>query len=172
MTLTDADIPKGIFDLYPYNFEANIRLILSEDSGFLYSLIVKNAGDDPLPISPGLHPYWAVDHPYKPSIRTEGIAGFNASSIEWDSNPPDNRYSYNGKVTLYLPDKTITIEDITEGDPVIKKMVVWSQKPAMSDFDFVCFEPVCGDDMAFYDDPIIIQPDQEWHMQLRFTVTV
>lgn len=170
LILTDKNITPESAKLYPYAFEAVISCQLLSIPGFTYQLQVKNTGATSLPISPGIHPYWAISHQAKQLIKTNGIPGFDASQIDWDTNPPDNRYDYQGAVTLQFPEHKLVIEDITVSGPVIKKIVVWSQKPDLPDHNFVCFEPVCGNDMAFYENPIMVEPNNSWNMKLQFIV--
>jgi galactose mutarotase-like enzyme len=135
---------------------------------------VLNAGDQVLPLSPGLRPYWAVNHADKRRIRIEGIEGFDATKKDsdsggsmWDVKPPDDAYSYNGKIVIHLPGVQITLEDITGNGPVIRNVAVWSQTPQKADYNFVCVEPVCGLDDAIHDSPISVPSGQAFDMKIR-----
>lgn len=155
---------------YGYPFQANILVTFQEDPVLTYKLTVRNTGSTPMPVSPGLHPYWAIPHEHKKDMKIVGLPGFNAQSFDWDKNPPDNPYDYSEKITISIPGRMISIEDISEPG-VIKHIVVWSQTPQKEDFHFVCVEPVCGYMNALDSSPILIQPGREWNMVLRFTVT-
>lgn len=173
LTLNQNAISEEARKLYPYNFETSIEVEAAEDGSLLYSLNVKNTDSKPIPIAPGLHPYWAIPHSEKPNIQTEGLAGFNAASIDWDHHPPDTEYDFNGKVVIKTASKTITIEDLTP-TPVVGKMVVWSQTPKNGDgeeqdHNFVCFEPITKGDNALANNPIKMEPGKEWNMNLKFS---
>lgn len=168
--LKAGDISQDARSEYPYQFSARI-IIEAVGTGLIYSLEIKNCGSEPMPVSPGLHPYWAVAHDLKKKVTIKGLEEFNASQTDWDQNPPDNIYPFKGEVVLVLPDKSISIDDITGNEePVIKHIVVWSQSLSEDDYDFICVEPVTGTHKALVKDPILIKPDEEWRMKLRFSV--
>lgn len=169
MKLTNADLASDAQKEYPHQFEAMI-VVQQGKKSIEYSLHVKNTGTEDLPISPGLHPYWAVPHKDKKGISIEGLPKFHANLVDWDSNPPDIGYPYQGKIVVHLPNRQITIEDITPQQPVITHIVVWSQTPKQDDYHYVCIEPVCGYNHAFDMHPILIKPGKDWQMKLRFSV--
>lgn len=169
MKLSNGDISEEARAVYPHQFGAAIAVEVGEDGSLNYSLDVENRGEGNLPITPGLHPYWAIPQEDKRKISTQGIEGFNASEVDWDANPPDTVYDFNGKAVVILPEKQITIEDITPTGPVVKSIVAWSQTPEKPDYNFVCFEPITGGDNAINSDPILIPPKGNWNMSLKFT---
>jgi galactose mutarotase-like enzyme len=168
LQLTDKDISDQERSVYPYKFETTIEVEAAEDGSLLYSLKIKNTGDEEMPIAPGLHPYWRVFHGDKDRISTIGIEGFEATSFDWDNDPPDNEYNLSRRAIIVLPYRTITIEDITP-DPTVEKMVVWSQTPQKPDSNFVCFEPITRGDSALANNPIRVPAGREWNMNLRFS---
>lgn len=156
---------------FPHPFDSMVAVTADNDGSLLYDLTVTNPGTEDLPLSPGLHPYWAINHADKGSIRVEGLSGFDASKIDWDHNPPDTEYDYTGPVTVIFPNRQIRIEDQTPGGPVIKKIVAWSQTPDKDDSDFACFEPVSGGDNTINENPILVKPGASWNMRIKFTAT-
>jgi galactose mutarotase-like enzyme len=170
LRLNSGDIDETARQEYPHAFAATVIIQIEADGSLLYHLHVDNTGEQELPLSPGLHPYWAVDHSAKPRINISGIAGFDAASIDWTNAPPDDGFGYGGKVSVELPGKTITIEDVTAGGTVVSNMVVWSQSPQADDYNFVCVEPVCGLANAVHEHPILVAPGGEFDMQIRFGV--
>lgn len=169
MTLNTDAISDEAKSTYPYEFETTIEVKVAENGSLLYSLKVKNLGDKDMPITPGLHPYFAIPHGDKTKVETEGIEGFDATSFDWDTNPPDNAYDFSGKAVIKMPKKQIVIEDITPKGRVVGKMVVWSQAPEESDYNFTCFEPVTKDENSLANDPILVPAGSEWNMNLRFS---
>jgi galactose mutarotase-like enzyme len=150
---------------YKYDYEAQIDLTLEEDS-FIYQLTVRNVGDKTLPISPGLHPYWEVKHDLKKEVTIEGIEGFDAKEFDWDNNPPDHYYKFEKVVRIHLPDKIISIKDLS-GE--CQNIVVWSQPLEKPDHDFICVEPVTRVNYGLEENPITIKPGESWEMKLRFS---
>lgn len=172
MVLTDGNISEEARQEYPYPFEAAITIEAADDGSFIYKLDVKNTGTGDLPLSPGLHPYFAINHADKQKVTVDGIPDFDASSVAWDTNPPDTVFPYTGKTTVNIPGRKISIEDITEGGPVIEHAVVWSQTPQKDDYNFVCVEPITGGDNAIHDNPKKVAPGQEWSMAIRFSASI
>jgi galactose mutarotase-like enzyme len=168
MELSSNDVSPDAKQEYPYPFITHITVELKENS-VQYTLSVTNPGKSDLPISPGLHPYWAVDHAQKKDVRIDGVPDFNSRTVDWETSPPDIGYSYKEKTVVHLPNRNITIEDITPGGPIITHLVVWSQTPAKDDYHFVCVEPVCGYIGAFDAHPIMIASGRTWKMNIRFS---
>jgi len=110
----------------------------------VYDLRVVNTGNQDLPLSPGLHPYWRVNNRDKSKIKIDGIEGFDATQIDWDNNPPDTLYDYNGPVTVILPDKRVAIEDITDGKPQVKKIVTGRKNLKKTIMIFCAWSPFAG----------------------------
>ncbi|HLL60386.1 MAG TPA: hypothetical protein VK338_01595 [Candidatus Nitrosocosmicus sp.] len=171
MTLTSDDISEEAANEYPYSFDAAIIVEVEEDGSMLYHLQVRNMGTENLPLSPGLHPYWKINHNDKPKMKIEGLNGFDATQEEWDTNPPDTPYEYNGKITIDLPDRVITIEDVTDNQPVVEHVMVWSQTPEKDDFNLVCVEPVTRLHNAIHENPINVAPGDEFNMKIRFSTS-
>jgi galactose mutarotase-like enzyme len=170
LELTDKDIAPDAKAEYPYAFKVNILIQLTAEGNIVYTLKVFNPDNQPLPIVPGLHPYFAVNHNHKSGIIISGISGFDATRIDWDNHPPDNVYDYQGKITLHLKDKQITIEDITPGNKPVKHIVVWSQPKTSDDFNFICVEPVCGQMYDLDNQPVLIKPGEKWEMIIQFKI--
>lgn len=154
---------------YPFHFRATIDLTIADTGSFVYALKVENLDEKPLPIAPGLHPYWAVSHSDKAKIEIDGIPDFHADEIDWEKNPPDIGYQYTGKCFVKFPTHSVSIQDLSN-PPVITHLVIWTQKPDQDDFHFLCVEPVCGYKGAYDTNPILITPAATWHMQMQFVV--
>ena len=77
MKLTDRDINDEAKKEFPDPFDATITVTAEPSGCLLYSLSVKNPGAEELLISPGLHPYWAIIHAQKRTIKIDGITGFD-----------------------------------------------------------------------------------------------
>jgi galactose mutarotase-like enzyme len=167
MTLDSKDLPKPIRQEYDYDFKTEVSFSLKKNQ-LLYCLSVENTGLKNMPISPGLHPYWAINHKDKTKVKTT-IPGFSPNDFDWDNSPPDNTYLFPGKTEISFPEIKITIEDITP-QPVVKYMVVWSQPINKPDFNFICFEPICGPAGSISQKNIVVKPLEKWRMKLKFEV--
>jgi galactose mutarotase-like enzyme len=170
MILTNKDLPGDAKKEYPYPFYAVIEIEIRDSAELHYTLKVTNTGTANLPISPGLHPYWAVPHQDKKLMSIDGIPEFDTKKVEWDAIPPDIGYPYTGKTVINLSGKKISIEDVTPSGPVIHHIVVWSQTPKQDDFNYVCVEPVTGYIHALDTHPIIVKPKETWQMKITFSV--
>lgn len=168
LRLGDRDISEEAKAKFPFRFATSIEVQAAQDGSLIYSLKVQNQDQIDMPITPGVHPYWAVPQADKQSIQTEGIQGFDAASIDWDTTPPDTVYGFDGRALVKFPSRQISIEDITPGG-VIRHLVVWSQTPQKPDFNFVCFEPITAGDNAINTNPILVPAGGEWNMNLRFS---
>ena len=155
---------------YPYSFEADLIITLHENGTMDYILSVINRDTKDIPISPGIHPYWDIAHEEKKNIAVPDLKDFDAASVDWDKNPPDIAYPFEKKVDVHFPDRTIEIEDISPHNKKIRHLVVWSQPIDKPDYNFVCFEPVCGDNYTIDDNPILVSPQKNWVMKLKFSV--
>lgn len=164
MMIDNNNANQAMMNGYHYNFEATINLSIEENS-FIYQLIVKNTGEKHLPIAPGLHPYWEVKHELKKDVTIEGIKHFDATEFDWDLNPPDNHYGFDKVVRIHLPDKIVSIKDLSG---VCENIVVWSQPLEKPDHDFICVEPITRVNGLDHN-PIKIEPQKTWEMKLRFS---
>ncbi len=170
MSLSSTHIKPEYREVFPYLFHTTITIAIRNEFSFSYTLKVLNLGRIPMPISPGLHPYWSVPHESKKDLRIEGITGFDAAGIDWSERPPDTAFAYAGKTEVISPDRRISIQDITPGKEQVRHIVVWSQKTDQDDFDFVCVEPICGYNNAFVESPISVPAGADWQMELEFAV--
>lgn len=168
MKLTSSDISEDAQKEYPYAFEADLTITLHENGALDYELSVTNDDTKEIPISPGIHPYWDIAHQEKKNITVTGLDEFDAAVVDWDKNPPDIAYPFDKKCVLHFPDWNIAIEDKSLHHQKTSHIVVWSQPIDKPDYNFVCFEPVCGVNYAIDENPILLSPNEEWKMKLHF----
>jgi galactose mutarotase-like enzyme len=74
IVLSNSDISDAARIYYPYPFEVYVDIELSH-STLTYTLRVTNTGLKDMPISPGLHPYWAVPHAQKKTYANQRNRG-------------------------------------------------------------------------------------------------
>jgi galactose mutarotase-like enzyme len=161
LSITQKDITPDMQEAYPYHFEANLILQLIDD-GFSYKLRVKNNGHLPMPIASGIHPYFNVPHIQKPFITIDNSI-FDGKAIDWNNIDKNSHfYPFTNHITINTDRYKVTIKDLNN---VCTRLVVWSQDEQQ---DFVCIEPICKDFNAVNTDPIWVQRDVEWVMELQF----
>jgi galactose mutarotase-like enzyme len=154
---------------YPFEFELSLSVYLQGENQFIYNLITTNTGNKPLPIAPGIHPYFPVSHVQKKSVIIPEIPSFDAQSFDWE-NPRDGTfYDFEGLAKIQFPDKTITL-DTRQSEIDYQHLVVWSQYPEQPDSDFICFEPFSRDTNAINTDPILVAPGKSLESKIIFEV--
>ena len=148
-SLLSSDIP----DMFGYEWQWSIEnsITLAGKSVELRYTIA-NTGDNELPISFGLHPYWAIPL-WDKSVLVWGFAGGDiiAQDIE--------NWSSGGTTRIDMPSDGIvrvTIPWIGEltlhVSPDFRRLWIWS----LPGQDFVCIEPMMGDDGNIVQDPVMI----------------
>jgi len=168
LEITEQSLTPEIAKLYPYQFKAQIQVQV-HDHAFTYTLSVQNTGTNPLPIAPGLHPYWTLAHDRKKEVVAEHYPEILLAEINWDKNPPDDEFAFENPVTITFPTHQVVMEDLSE---VITKLVVWSQPVDAPDHDFICFEPVTLARKSFDSSPILVQPGETWTMKINFKINL
>jgi len=172
MFITDSDISDAAKKDYPYRFEAVIELTLIEPSTLQYTLQVKNTGDTPLPISPGLHPYWSISQDAKKKLVVDGVTGFDAHVVDWDKAPPDADFTFHNPTSFHTDKYSVAMTDTSPNGEKVKQITIWSQSLDKADHDFVCIEPICGIRGGYISDPVQISPNEQWEMTVRFEAQI
>lgn len=138
LTSSDATRPN-----YPYEFVFTAHIVAGEGT-LVYTLTIENSGDEVMPIAPGFHPYFAVQQQDKAKLVVESLAGFDASTVKWDTNPPDAPYPFPHSVSIQFPGqgRLLIAEVPGEDGYALSEMQVWSEPASAPDHNFVCFEPI------------------------------
>jgi len=166
LRLTEDDILPEHRQIYPYKFIADLKIKAYENK-LDYILEVRNTDQKDLPLSPGLHPYWPVKHEKKFKIKLIDFPQFNSQDIDWQKNPPDNLYGFNGKFIANFPEYQLIITDLSHN---FSHLQIWSQNSTMPDFNFVCFEPVTRPKNGINDNPFLIKSNDTTKFHLQFTI--
>jgi galactose mutarotase-like enzyme len=153
---------------YPYDFDTCIEIKILENR-LVFSLIVVNRGDLPLPIAPGIHPYFPVSHDQKKSIQTS-LSDFDFTTTDWDnfSKAEFTDFTAN-KFQFQFPDYRLTITE-TSPRKTVDHLVIWSQGQGHKDLDFICLEPFTRETNAINTNPILV--DKTWQMEVTFEVNM
>ena len=171
LKLTDEDISPEFRQKYPYKFITDLK-ISAINNQLDYLFIVKNLSNTDLPLSPGLHPYWPVEHSKKIEIKLNNFPEFNPATIDWDNNPPNSLYNFDGEFIANFPDYQLKITEIKENNiSYFKHLQIWSQNKSFPDFNYVCFEPVTRPPDGINQDPILIKPNLTAKFHLLFEIT-
>jgi galactose mutarotase-like enzyme len=172
LELSHNDISQQMQKCYPFEFLAMIRIELLNPTLLSYTLTVENTNKDTaLPIAPGLHPYFPLQHVKKPELKLrDTIQKYDLKHIDWESEMEGNFYNWKGnQATMDLPEMMITIEEKGE-HKWYENLVVWSQSETNRDHDFVCVEPFTRTTNAINADPIVVQPGCTWSTTIEFGV--
>ena len=142
----EADMFRGL--------AATLRYELAEDERSLTAtLIVENRGDSPMPVSPGFHPYFAVD---PADVRLNGTA------IDLADFEPYKDYLDTNEMMLETAGRTIKIASGT-----LRHMVVWTNLQA----DFLCVEPTLSGHSFNSTRPSDFMLEPKTHIQYEFTIS-
>ncbi|MEM1312781.1 MAG: hypothetical protein AAGF07_04960 [Patescibacteria group bacterium] len=168
LSLNHSQINSEIQLAYPFEFELKLNLVI-EDNNLIYSLQTKNTGSQKLPIAPGIHPYFPIQHSQKNNLKIEQVPEFEANSFDWENIQNGTFFDFNGLAEIEFPDKKLTI-DSSKSDIDFQHLVVWSQNQSKPDSDFVCFEPFSRSTNAINTNPILIKPGELKEVRIRFAV--
>jgi len=184
ISLSNMDISKEMQTAYPFQFEVIVKVEISMTNKLKYTMEVKNLGDQNLPISPGLHPYFPIQHQHKPDLKiicpsissksglteVEADVLFDGKDINWDRPSKGFFNNFDKTATIIFPDKQILLTELGKKSE-FKNLVVWSQNLEEKDFNFVCVEPFTRGTNAINDYPILVQPRKVWSTTLEFFQT-
>src|SRR5712691_4574563 len=159
---------------YPYDFTFTATIVAGEKT-LTYTLTMENRSDEVMPIAPGFHPYFAVAQQDKAKLAVDGLPGFEAAALDWETNPPDNPNPFLHHVTIQFPDRGIlTIaERPSDAQYLLANMQVWTEPVSAPDHEFVCFEPTVSSEDALNrpTDRLNMAPHSSQQIVLQLTAT-
>jgi galactose mutarotase-like enzyme len=168
MILTPQDISLEMQNAYPFDFEAKIKLQLAGNN-LVYTLQIANHGDKPMPIAPGIHPYFPIQHNQKSNLIINKLQSYDSKNIDWEKESNGYFYNFDDSVEIVFPNGSVL--DIKQADQKeFNYLVVWSQTPTNPDSDFVCIEPFTRYTNAINDDPIIVSTDEIWSSEIIYSI--
>jgi len=140
---------------YPFHFLAEQTCTILP-CGIEIELCVFNSGEEPMPISPGWHPYFNCPGPEKSNVQS-GLVAIDQNQFgnqrEFDFGivaPPDGRANFRipelGSLTLSF-------------SPEMRHLQFWSQPGK----DFICIEPFTGPNNTINTDRRIDIPPGQAH---------
>jgi len=149
-TLASDSATRSVF---PFAFEYASEGEFSDDSALTIRQVVSNTGAEPMPVSMGLHPYFAAVHDRRRDVRFDFPGGERVAREygHW-TNGGTTKIDNPGALAVGIPGLgTIRMEV----SPEYRKVFVWSEGP---EDDYVCIEPVMRDDGGLVADPEMIPP--------------
>jgi galactose mutarotase-like enzyme len=184
INLMNQDISPEMQAAYPFQFEVTIKVEINHADMLKYTMEVKNLGDKSLPIAPGLHPYFPIQHELKQDLKILSPAQtsadsklseiqedilFDGNNINWEQ--PSNGFfnNFDKEATIIFPDKQIKITECSEKSE-FEHLVIWSQNEQEKDYNFVCVEPFTRTTNAINDHPILVHPGKTWVTTLEFSI--
>ena len=172
---------------YPFKFQFVVTHQLQAD-GLSIELSIHNRSNEPMPISPGIHPYFSVDDPATVTVTTKADFGHNnlndyQKEILTDAKCFEIANEKDGIKTLqihsnpdqHLPDHGLKVTRLTRGNQravsidcdlsIFKMMTIWRKTPEAK---YICVEPANFKN-GLNIKPNWIAPDETVETQIRMT---
>jgi len=145
---------------FPFEFVATITVALSSDGKLHHTILVTNLGKNTMPISPGLHPYFAIQHHHKNQVEVSTGTNWNGHTIDWNTWTGSDFLPAAPTTTAHLHSNTITITH----DTSISTIVIWSGEAK----DYICIEPITQPFNSINSNPILIPHKSNWKSEVVF----
>ena len=162
-TLRASNLPETWRKKFPYAFATTLNITLDANT-LRYEWHVENLDTKPIPIAPGLHPYFPLLHPRKGSLRTTPTLDLSPLATDEELST-GIKYPYTD-LTTYFPNYILSIRC----HPQPELLVAWTQPPTKPDTDFVCLEPFMRGTNGINKNPIWIEPEANWTWEVEFKV--
>lgn len=169
LQLSSQNLPQEYKEVYPFEFNLILEVEINHVNTLIYNLVLENTGNTNLPIAPGIHPYFVVDHKLKNTLKIAEIPEFKSAETNWEVQNDGTFFNFKNHATIQFPDKYLTITETTRPSQ-FENLVVWSQTNSDTDFNFVCFEPFTRQTNAINDNPILVHPEKMWKVSFEFRV--
>jgi galactose mutarotase-like enzyme len=149
-TLTSDEGTKRVF---PFGFVLSLEASFDEEGTVTITQSVTNTGNEDLPVSMGLHPYFAVPHDRRSELKFDFEGGdIIANNIEKWTNNGTTMIDNPGTFRMSVPGLGVLVMEIS---PEYSHILVWSSGP---DAEYVCIEPVMRPVGGLVDDPALVGP--------------
>ncbi|MBC7472550.1 MAG: hypothetical protein H7196_04825 [candidate division SR1 bacterium] len=169
LILITQDISLEMQKIYPFHFKVKIKLELL-DNRLTYTLQISNHGENPMPIAPGIHPYFPIKHTQKSKMTVNNLRGYDSNKINWNEKNDGIFYNFDKFVKVCFPDsRSLQLEQGDQKD--FNYLVFWSQLQDNVDHDFICIEPFTRKTNAINDDPILLKPMETWSNSIAFILS-
>jgi len=169
LVLQDQPITR---DAYPFRFRLQLEVRLAPRA-LEIGVTLENSGEEAMPFSFGLHPYFAVSAPQ--NVRVEGLPSqcFDHLTMAETATAPQMERIGQGIDLLTRPAGTVRLVDGADGSAIelqpshpFDLVVLWSEPPR----PMVCLEPWTGPRQALIsgDRRLVVEPGQRLELQSRF----
>ncbi len=166
MRLNSKNLKREWEEAFNYDYTLEIEIIFLHNQ-LIYKLSLTNLGKDSIPIAPGIHPYFPVEHNQKKTIKTN-LRDFDFGSTDWDDFNTAKFTDFTSEVMHFeFPEYKLKISE-TSPQKTIDNLVIWSQMEPQKDVDFICLEPFTRATNGINTDPILVE--DTWSMQVCFEV--
>ncbi|NDK10246.1 hypothetical protein GW846_05730 [Candidatus Gracilibacteria bacterium] len=127
---------------FPFSFEIECKITLIQGScSIIYTVI--NTGETEFPLTPGLHPYFKINN--KLELTFSKLTDVIQSKIHIWANNGTISLKNVSQICISEKSKNLTIESLG----ILNDFWIWSMK----DKDFICIEPVYGDEGSLIKNP-------------------
>lgn len=146
---------------FPYSFKLLLNIQLWEKSCHI-SCQVRNIWESSFPIAPWFHPYFLCNNKSEFSFwnLTENI------QKDYDIWSQDGTIQVHNTKELIFEDTGNTKISLRSSG-ILNDFWIWSMK----DKDFICIEPVYGDEGLFTKEPYILEPNKEIDFWMKLSCT-
>lgn len=163
------------FKVFPYEFVLKMKSKIGEKGDITLIQEVENKGENEMPVSMGLHPYFNVPEGKKEEIKFDFDGGENIENDlqDWLENPDKKdekdflRRIDNPKeeIKITIPGIGTIKMDISEE---YEKIWIWTER----DKNFICVEPVMRDnqDGKIINNPEIIQGGETYSANVKYSL--
>ena len=148
---------------YKYPFILEMEGLLDGPGKFRLTQSVRNAAplsSTPveMPVAMGLHPYFRVPKGMRDKISFDFPRGkiLDQNRNKWMN---DGTVSFDNPMTTMYVDIPEIGKLAIEASPLYRKIWVWS-KESETDEDFICIEPVVGDEGTLTANPLLLKPGE------------
>ena len=169
MSLQSQDLDPIWQVSYPFVFELLFEVKLF-NSGIIVSLKLINQDNKDIPVSPGFHPYFAVEQKSKTNIKISNTS-FDAQLLPWFTgveaqflrNPSQYLIQTNNWKLSCTDNSSLSCGGINQSLPC-QLLTVWAGEVA----DFVCIEPMSQPFDSINTSPILVPVSGVYDLNYQF----
>ena len=156
-------------EIFPYDFVLKMRSKIEDDGSITISQEVENKGENEMPVSMGLHPYFNVPEGKKEEIKFDFSGGkeIEREIKKWQKNK-DNDFlkrinNPKEEIRITIPGIGTIKMDISEE---YEKIWIWTER----DKNFICVEPVMRDnqDGKIINGPKMIKSGEKFSAKVKY----
>lgn len=167
-TLKSNDETK---ELFPYKFILEMKSKIEDNGSIIVSQEVENRGDQEMPISMGLHPYFNVPEGKKDEINFNFSGGeeIEKELKEWQDGQEGDFLKRldnpNEEIKIFIPKIGVIKMDISSE---YEKIWIWTERNK----NFICIEPVMRDNQngEIVNGPKMIKSNEKFSTMVKYSL--